>query len=207
MMNRTTRVASGFVLTAALVACNGGPGGSSVQVERLPDVQPQLPQVPTLPPPPHPVTYPDGTYSVYGLRKRIRTTIDTEVEVSAYIVGMYQPPECPQGQECPLPVAPHMWIADTAGETDELKRLTVVGYAENHDMLNEAIAKAQRGQTPEVLEGMLPIPTDFAVGAKVKLKGRFAYISGSGFNIGDGLLEYGGHSILEAAPTAAPPPG
>ena len=50
--------------------------------------------------------------------------------------------------------------------------------------------------------GMLPVPTDFLIGAKVKVSGRFARISGTGFNISNGLLEYRGHETLEPAPAA-----
>ena len=42
--------------------------------------------MPTIPPPPHPVQYPDSSYSVFGLRRRAATTMDTDVQVTGYIV-------------------------------------------------------------------------------------------------------------------------
>ncbi|MCA9603724.1 MAG: hypothetical protein KC417_16950, partial [Myxococcales bacterium] len=68
----------GFLLVG-VAACDQA-AASDLQVERLPDVKPNLPAVPTLPPPPYPVTYADSSYSVYGVRKRGNTTMDTDVE-------------------------------------------------------------------------------------------------------------------------------
>ena len=202
-MKRGLLVMLCMVTTPVLAGACGPSAASDLTIERLPDVEPNLPDVPTIPPPPFPTQYEDSSYSVYGLRRRMATTIDTEVEVTGYIVEIYVPPECPEDQQCPTPAAPHMWIADTRGEAERGKRLTVVGYAENQASIDDAIEAAQRGHpiVPDPDVDILPIPTDFAVGAKIKLSGQFARVSGSGFNISDGLLEYRGHTILE------PPPG
>jgi hypothetical protein len=207
-MNRTNRVLIALTLLVGPMgmAC-GEQVASDLTVERLPEVQPNLPAVPTIPPPPHEVQYGDSSYSVYGLRRRMANTMDTQVEVTGYIVEIYVPPVCPEGETCPPAAAPHMWIADTPTEADRAKRLTVVGYAENQAQIDEAVELAQRGRTPEVdpTLGIIPIPTDFGVGAKVKVSGRFARVSGTGFNISDGLLEYAGHTTIEPAPEAAAP--
>ncbi|MCA9583306.1 MAG: hypothetical protein KC416_16010 [Myxococcales bacterium] len=190
-----------FILAIALpcIACEQGVA-SDLTVEKLPAVTPNLPAVPTLPPPPHPVTYGDGSYTVFGLRKKANITMDTDVEVTAYIVDIYQAPECPKGETCPLPTAPHLYLADTPDEKEAKNRLTLVGYAENQKQIDEAVADAKRGRykPPPEETGLLPVPTDFAVGNKVKLKGRFARVSGTGFNISNGLLEYRGHETLSA---------
>jgi len=207
-MNRSMRgfgvaLCAAAVLGTLTIACgDDGAAASDLTVERLPDVRPNLPEVPTLPPPPHPIQYPDNSYSVYGLRHRMRNTIDSDVEVTGYIVEIYEPPECPEGERCPVPAAPHMWIADTQNETDAGKRLMVVGYAENQAQIDEAIEDAERGRAEELTEeqiamGMRPIPTDFHVGNKVKVQGRFVRISGAGFNSSEGLLDYAGHETLE----------
>ncbi|MGD8863014.1 MAG: hypothetical protein PVI30_23575 [Myxococcales bacterium] len=176
---------------------------AKVQVEKLPEVKPNLPAVPTLPPPPHPTQYADQSYSVYGLRRQLRNTIDTEVDVTGYIAKIYEPPECPKKQKCPLPPAPHMWLSDVPGEQDESKLLLVAGYAENQEQIDEAIKDAKRGKTQDPAEleemGLVPIPTDFAVGNKVKVKGRFAFVGGSGFQSSEGVLGYMGHETLESA--------
>lgn len=199
-MNRAIRVILAAWLVGIAAAGCGSEGEAQVTVERLPDVQPSLPEVPTLPPPPHPVQHPDNSYSVYGLRKRIRNTIDSDVEVTGYIAQIYVPPECPQGEQCPLPAAPHFWIADTREEADASKRVLVAGYAENQAMIDEAVEQARRGryEPPPPESGLTPIPTDLAAGNKIKLQGRFTRMSGSGFNVSEGMIEYRGHTTLEA---------
>ncbi len=182
---------------------------AKVQVEKLPAITPSLPGVPTLPPPPHPTQYSDQSYSVYGVRRALRKTIDTDVSVTGYIAKVYTPPECPPKQKCPLPPAPHIWLSDVQGETDELKLLLVAGYAENQASIDEAIKNAKKGKKPTEEElkeqtemGILPIPIDFFTGAKVKVTGRFSYVSGSGFQSSEGVLGYGGHQTIEPAPQA-----
>ena len=184
-------------LLATLVGCDAAMS-SDLEVERLPEVKANLPPVPTLPPPPHPVQYDDSSYSLFGLRKRLEKTIDSNAEVTGYIVEIYEPPECPKGETCPLPVAPHAWLADTPDGKDPLKRIAIVGYAENQKQVAEAVAAHKRGsyKPPPEETGLPPIPVDFEVGNKVKVKGRFTRVSASGFNISNGLLEYQGHTTL-----------
>jgi hypothetical protein len=188
-------------LLPSLAAC-GESAAADLQIERLPDVSPSLPNVPTLPPPPHPVQYPDGSYSVYGLRRRQAVTLNTDVAVTGYIVAIYAPPECPEGRTCPTPAAPHLWIADTRGAEEDGDRLMIVGYAENQTQIDEAMELASRGryEPPEPETGLLPIPTDLFVGNKIKINGRFARISGTGFNVSEGLVEYRGHETQELSP-------
>jgi hypothetical protein len=208
-MNRLSRIACVIALLGGVVATVGCDQmtKANVQVERLPDVKPSLPPVPTLPPPPHPTQYADQSYSVYGVRRAMRKTIDTDVELTGYIAKVFVPPECPKDQKCPLPPAPHMWLADVAGETDETKLLLVAGYAENQKAIDDAIKDAKKGKKQDEAElaemGVLPIPVDLFPGAKIKAKGRFSFISGSGFQSSEGVLTYGGHTTLEPAPQAA----
>ena len=213
-MNRLSRM----LWAGALLGCGFAQGcdktaAAKVQVEKLPPVTPSLPGVPTLPPPPYPTQLADQSYTVYGLRKQLRKTIDTDVSVTGYIAKVFIPPECPPKEakeKCPLPPAPHMWLSDAQGETDESKLLIVAGYAENQASIDEALENLKKGKVPSADEqkaieetGILPIPTDFFAGAKVKVKGRFAYISGSGFQSSEGVLGYAGHETLEPAPEAA----
>jgi hypothetical protein len=196
------------MMTSGLsLGCEGAGSAASVQVEKLPDIKPSLPSVPKLPPPPHPIQHPDNTYSLFGLRKRMRNTMDTEVELTGYVVETYVPPECPKGKTCPQARAPHVFLADTATETDPNKRIMLVGYAENQKAIDEAIAAVKKGkyEAPDPESGLLPIPTDLFPGAKVKVKAQFSRISGSGFAQSDGLLDYRGHTTLEPPP--APPEG
>jgi hypothetical protein len=204
-MNRLSRILCALGLLLPIQGCEKA-GEAKVQVEKLPEVKPSLPSVPTLPPPPHPTQYSDQSYTVYGLRRQLRKTIDTDVSVTGYIAKVFVPPECPPKQQCPLPPAPHMWLSDVQGETDETKLLLVAGYAENQAAIDDAIKAAKKGKKPTEEElkeqqdmGILPIPTDFIAGAKVKVTGRFSYISGSGFQSSEGVLTYGGHQTLEPA--------
>lgn len=209
-MNTVSRILVALALvgssTPMLIGCEAA-AEAKVNVEKLPDVKPSLPAVPTLPPPPHPTQYSDQSYSVYGLRRQLRKTIDQDVTVTGYIAKVYVPPECPPKQKCPLPPAPHMWLADTPGEQDESKLLIVAGYAENQAAIDEAIKNEKRGKPQDLAEleemGITPIPTDFGQGAKVKVTGRFAFISGSGFQSSEGVLGYHKHETLEPAPEAA----
>lgn len=186
-----------------IAGCSEGPAPDLV-IEALPQVSPALPTVPTLPPPPYPIQYPDQSYSVYGLRRREATTMDRDQTVTAYIVEIYRPPECPQGRTCPPPAAPHLWLADARDTPADGQRLMLVGYATSQAAIDEAIENARRGrqQPPESESGLIPIPTDFYVGNKIKVTGRFTRVSAAGFNNSEGLLEYRRHETLESV---APP--
>jgi hypothetical protein len=200
-MHARSRLA--FVLAlAALSACGEQPA-SDLTIERLPDVNPNLPTVPQLPPPRFDVTHSDGCYSVYGVRRRAGTTMDQDVCLTGYIVQIYQAPECPRGRTCNPPSAPHLWIADTRDTGEDGDRIMLAGYAENQAQIDEAVEQARRGRyvPPDPESGLLPIPTDFAVGAKIKVQGRFTRMSAMGFNVSNGLLEYRGHEILEPPPS------
>ncbi len=207
-MIRASSVSSLSALFAVVLlgaACDAQSG--SAAVEKLPEAKPSLPAVPTLPPPPFPVQYPDGSYSVFGLRKRMKNTMDTDVDVTAYVVETYSPPECPTGKGCPQARAPHVYVADSKGETDPSKRILLVGYAENQKAIDDTILEKKKGKykPPPADSGMLEIPTDLFPDAKIKAKARFTRVSGSGFAQSDGLLDYRGHTTIEP-PAQIPEP-
>jgi hypothetical protein len=109
--------------------------------------------------------------------------------------------------KCPLPPAPHIWVADTKQEQDNAKMVLVGGYAENQKAIDDAILEAMKPKkkaAPPEDTGLIPVPTDLNLGAKVKLKGRFTYMSGAGFQSSEGVIDYLGHETLE--PGEAPPP-
>jgi hypothetical protein len=184
---------------------------AKIQVEKLGDIRPSLPEVPTLPPSPYPTQYPDGSHSVYGLRKQLRHVIENQVSVTGFVAKVYEPPPCGKNERCAKASAPHVWIADRPDETEPAKLLLLAGYAENQEQIDEAITRAKKGLPPEMpAEGtrLLPIPADFLKGAKVKVKGRFAYMTGGGFQSSDGVLDYGGHEVIQPAegmPMPLPP--
>lgn len=186
-------------LVAGIAGCDEAP---NLRVERLPDVQPDLPAVPQIPPPP--AAYPDGSVPIARLRRMLNENLDHEVTVQGYIVDIYQPPVCPRGQQCPRPIAPHLYIADEANEGDDTKRLLIVGYAATQDEYETLVRLGDR--RPPSPEGQ-PLPAvDFAVGNRVKFTGRFATtsVASAGFSSTAGLLDYGRHETVEVAAPAAP---
>jgi len=205
-MNRVSQILYQAVIFLGIWALLGCEQSMTpqIQVEKLPEVKPNIPSVPTLPTPPYPVQYGDQSYSVYGLHRNLRKLIEQRVDVTAYIAKVFQPPECPEGERCPKPAAPHLWLADDPTEQDPTKQILLVGYADNQDQIKEAVEAAQKGkeqEEPPEDTGLLPIPVDFFQGAKIKVtQARYTYISGAGFQSSEGLLEYYGHQLLEPAP-------
>lgn len=205
----TTRMLCVLTVLGLLAGC-GPSAANDLTIERLPDVNPSIPDVPELPPPPYDVEYTDGSYSIYGVRRRGATTMGTDVSVTGYIVAIYQPPECPEGRTCDPAAAPHLWLADARDAGEDGDRLMLAGYAENQIQMDEARELFERGRyappDPEAIAaGILPIPIDFNVGAKIKVQGRFARVSGAGFNVSNGMLDYRGHEIVEWPPGMEPP--
>jgi hypothetical protein len=164
------------------------------KAEQLPEIVPNLPEVPKLPPPPFPTTYEDDSYSVYGLRTRLTKVLDSDLTVTGFIVDIYEPPVCKKKKkdECPKAAAPHMFIADTADQTERGEQLIVVGYADNREQLE----RARRGRKTTTISGGVVVPRDLAVGNKVRVKGHFTLISSGGFNTSNGLVEYVSHDTL-----------
>jgi hypothetical protein len=196
------------IASLPLTACEGT-AVAKIPVEKLPEVKASVPPVPTIPPAPYPVQYSDQTYSVYGLRRTLRRTINSEVNVTGYIAKVFVPPECPPKEKCPLPPAPHFWLADTKTEADTQKLVLVGGYAENQKAIDDAlkdVKKASKNAPPPEDTGLIAVPTDIFPGAKIKLKGRFAFMSGAGFQSSEGVLDYGGHETLEPGVAPEPPP-
>lgn len=189
----------GLIFVGALLSagCEQVTSASEPEAEQLPEIVPNLPEVPTLPPAPFPTTYDDDSYSVYGVRSRLTKLLDSDLAVTGYVVDIYEPPVCKKKkvEECPKVAMPHMFIADTADQTDRSEQLIVVGYADNQEQL----VRARRGRKTTTISGGVVVPRDLAVGNKVRVKGRFTLISSGGFNTSNGLLEYVSHDTLEKA--------
>lgn len=181
-----------------LAAC--GDNQSAVVTEELPELQPNLPPVPKVPPPAHPLQYDDGTWTVYGLRKRLRQNINEEVRVKAYVVKVFTPEPCPEDRTCPPPPMPHLWLGDDLDETSTRKLIRLVGYAQSQDEMDTARDEAEknRGREPEEQPpGLPPLIYDWQQGKMYRIKGRFTRASGVGFADSEGLLEYMEHECLD----------
>lgn len=142
----------------------------------------------TLPPSPNfdegkaPVQWEDGTYSIYGLRKDIDKhvamgDVGEDVEVKGYVQDIYIPPECPEGETCPNPKQPHLWITDKPDEKGHKRSMMVVNYRFS---IPEWDVKRWRRQPDVVLEK----------GQRYTFKGKFRRFSTSGFASDRGLLEF-----------------
>lgn len=174
-----------------------------VIAEDLPEIRPNLPPIPKVPPPRHKIQYDDGTWSVYGLRKRLRQNINEEVRVKAYVVKIFTPEPCPEGRTCPPAPMPHLWLGDDLDETSERKLVRLVGYAQSQEEMDSAREEAEKGRDPDPEEeaaGLPPIIYDWQQGKRYIIKGRFARSSGTGFAYSEGLLEYMEHNCLDCPP-------
>ena len=114
--------------------CNNG-GGSLLDdpgATALPSMKVNLPPPPSFAEPNTPREYPDGTVSVYGLRKEFHRYseqknkyIGQKVKVKAYLLEIYQCPVCPKNQTCKPCAAPHMFVADEANAQKDKAMLVV----------------------------------------------------------------------------------
>ncbi|MEM6994671.1 MAG: hypothetical protein AAF721_29420 [Myxococcota bacterium] len=97
---------------------------------------PEDPPIAVPPPPDYAATaprqYPDGAWSVSGLRLAIETNeadgqAGVEARLRAYVTRVPDPTPCPEGEICAPGPPPHVWVADTQGETNPHRMLRVVG--------------------------------------------------------------------------------
>ncbi|MCC6749487.1 MAG: hypothetical protein IT371_17615 [Deltaproteobacteria bacterium] len=157
-----------------LWACNSG-GGGGARIGSDPQ-QTELPRVEVkLPPPPsfqkdHPAEkYPDASYSVYGVRKTPKTTLNTEVRVKGFITEVYECPPCPKGNTCKPCDKPHFWLSDRANGPKD-KALMVTDHPTEQPKTKKKIK--------------------FEVGGQYYVVGTFAKASATGFSSSDGLLVF-----------------
>jgi hypothetical protein len=167
-------------------------GGGPVVVEQVDGYKPNLPPVPKIPKPNVPETYSDGSYSVYGLRKNMVKTIDTQVMVTAFIVSKYEKPVCPEDKTCHT-LMPHLFLGDDPAELIEKRTLKLVGYAQNfkemeeQELVDKGEEKAVELEEDQFLK---EVTWDWRKGNKYKITGFFSRESGAGFKATDGLLEF-----------------
>jgi len=191
------------VLAACLVlsACEDDDSGGPVQVQEINGYQANLPPVPSIPKPNVPETYSDGSYSVYGLRKNLVKTMDTEVVVTAFISSKYEKPVCAEGKTCHT-LMPHLFLADDPNESIEKRTLKMVGYAQSFkEMEDQELLDKGEEREVELSEGQFlkEVVWDWRQGNKYKITGFFTRESGSGFKATDGLLEYMEHKCLDCS--------
>jgi len=191
---------SAAMVVASLGGCDQQQQQQTQAAEQaMPEIRPNLPPVPNVPPPRHKISYDDGAFSVYGLRKRLRQNIDNEVRVKAYIVKVYEAPECPEDRTCPAARMPNLWLGDDLDETNTRKLVQLVGYAQSQQDIIDARERNEKGteMSEEELAALPPVVFDWQSGKRYVVKGNFTHASGAGFASSDGLLEYREHSCLD----------
>jgi len=182
-MRARSWIVSLLLLAALVVSCQSNDTGAVIGDEAnpmpgtLPNIKVTLPAPPSFQKDHAPETYPDGCYSVYGLRKSMKDTLNKVARVKGFITEVYECPECPKGTECPACRKPHFYLSDRAnGPKDQA--LMVVDYPK---------------EDPETKKKL-----KFDVGAQYYVTGTFAKTSGTGFSSSDGLLVYSGAKLVSA---------
>jgi hypothetical protein len=159
------KLASAVVLVAlGLAASERG-----LRSQELPPIKVDLPPQPSWAAANIPDKYPDGKWSVHGLRKKLKANLNQEVEVKAILLDVYQcPPDqvkCPKGKTCKPCDQPHFFVADTK-DTKKDRALVVCNYPVK----------------PKP-------PTLPPVGTEVVVAGTFTREAG-GFAASDGLVDH-----------------
>lgn len=149
----------------------------------------QLPPSPDFDEGKSPEAWEDGSLSIYGLRKNLDQNVKDgetgkEVQVRGYVQEIYVPPECPEGEVCPPPKQPHLWITDKPEEQGKKRAMMVVNY---RFTIPDYQAKMWKGQPEVVLEK----------GKRYTFKGKFKQFSDTGFAYDRGLLEFMSYKPLD----------
>lgn len=184
-----------------------------------------LPSVPTLPTNPKKI---GDSYTIFGaihdLKSRFHQTDVTakEISITGYIVESNIPtaPKCAvhkMGKKDPddcvdVPI-PSFWIADAKGDTKGQK-IRIMGWARNFAVIFDAMDKYKglKEAPKELFQddqwGVgVPYPLP-AVGAKVKITGKYGYTfakasSGLVSDPNNGVMTYTSMTEIEAAPEPA----
>ena len=161
-----------LLLCLPLLACQqqgNSIGGSESSQGQLPQIKVKLPPPPSFEKEHAPEKYSDGTYSIYGIRKNMKDTLNKQAKVRAFMLEVYQCPECPKGKECPACERPNFWVSDRANGPKD-KALLVVDYPK---------------KDPETKKKM-----EFTTGVQYYITGVFTKNSGTGFSTSEGLIAY-----------------
>lgn len=175
--------AAAGALCLAAVGCDSSQseeqriGSKDPVVTQLPQVQVKLPPPPSFKKEHAPEKYPDGAYSVYGVRKGEKETLDKEVKVRGFIIEIYECPPCPKGSNCPACDKPHFWLGDRAN-TPKDKAMMVTDYPKEDPQTKKKLTFELKGQ--------------------YYVSGLFAKRSGTGFASSEGLMRF-----TAAVPVAA----
>jgi hypothetical protein len=173
-MTRTALLCAALSGLFGLGACTGSNAsgasmGPETEATSLPPIKVDLPTPPSFAGSDVPLKFPDGFYTVHGVRnlKTRAEVLNKEVKLRAFLLEVYQCPVCPKGQTCKLCDQPHFFVGDKA-DTKKEKAMMVVDYL-------------MPKQKPPML----------TVGKQYDVEGTFAINSPTGFGSSDGLLVFG----------------
>lgn len=163
-------VATITVGVGALAGCQGGGQQGAMlgreEATQLPPIKVDLPPPPSFSDQDQPLGYPDGTVSIFGLRKQKDKYLGKEVKVKAHLLEVYTCPKCPKGQTCRLCDQPHFFLSDSPSGKKE-KAMMVVDY----------LMPKQK-------------PPFLTIGKQYVVEGTYARNSPTGFADSDGLLQF-----------------
>jgi hypothetical protein len=182
------RIAPTILLAAPLLlaGCDKEPPpaaeGGAEKAEQLPNVQVNLPPTPNFEEDKAPEKWEDGAYSIFGLRQNIDENLaqgnaGTIINLKGWVMEVYVPPVCPEGEFCPPGKQPHVWITDHQNQQGKKRAMMVVNY---RFQIPEWDAERWKGQPDVVLE----------VGKQYSFRGKFVRFSSTGFAHDQGLLEF-----------------
>ncbi len=143
-------------------------GGGKSSSSQLPKIKVNLPPSPSFQKDHAPESYTDGSSSIYGLRKKLRKSLNKAVRLKAYIVEVYECPCDMRKKDCRCD-KPHLWLSDRASGPKD-KGLMVSGIPKKHP-------KSRRKMK-------------WQIGIAYHFSGVFSRNSGTGFSASDGLLIY-----------------
>ena len=154
--------------------CPTGDDGASIGQDdpsqaQLPQIRVNLPPSPSFQKDHPPEQYTDSSFSIYGLKKKLKDNLEKELRVKGFIIEVYECPPCPKKAECKTCIKPHFWLADRANGSKE-DALMVVDYPKEDEKTRKK--------------------TTFDIGTQYFVRGTFSKSSGTGFSTSDGLLVY-----------------
>ncbi len=202
------------VCAALGIGCEGESRLTVVMEEGAQAPRANLPSVPTLPPPPYPVQYPDGAFSIYGIRHMAARNWTKQVTVRGWVVKVYvpyvpntRPPRvCTERDRCDE-LKPHVFIADAQNEQDPEKQMMVTGYAGFQSDIDAARLAARSGHpvgegNPALAAQGLThaVPVDLWEGAQITVTGAFSRRASNGHADSNGLIEYTRHVTNQPSP-------
>lgn len=183
-----------LVLPLAVAGCDDKPKVDIQKSEEKDDapatnVKVELPPSPNFDEGKSPVQWEDGSFSIYGLRQKLDENVKEgeagkEVQVKGWVQEVYVPPPCPEGETCPPPKQPHVWITDGQGEQGKKRAMMVVNY---RFQIPEYQAKMWKDAPEVVLEK----------DKRYTFRGKFKQFSDTGFAFDRGLLEFVAYRPLD----------